>query len=99
MADAVFDSAGQHRVAEPDTMVLRTPYLRDGGPGIAARATARGVDWAAAAVEALAAVVGLPCPVTLATVAVDRWCPVDALKRELDAVAAESAAETLRVHW
>jgi pimeloyl-ACP methyl ester carboxylesterase len=57
------------------------------------------VDWRAAAVDAHARIIRLPCPVAFATAQGDRWCPVGPLVAELEAVAAERAGETERVDW
>lgn len=99
MADKVFASATPYGIDEGDMMVLRSPFMRSGGPGFAARATALNVDWKKAAVEAREAVVELACPENFATGEVDRWCPVGPLKKELDAIAAERDGATERIDW
>jgi pimeloyl-ACP methyl ester carboxylesterase len=102
MADKAFASASPYAIVEEDMQVLRSVYMRSGGPGFAARSVACNIDWKSAADSARDAIASLDCPLAFATVTGDGWLPSAALRTELDALPKEldkGNSNVSRVDW
>lgn len=73
MADKVFSSATPYGIDEKDMMVLRSPFMRSGGPGFAARATACNINWTEESKCAMNSVEKLTSPTHFVVAENDRW--------------------------
>lgn len=92
MADSVFSSASPYAIEEKDMMVLRSPFLRSGGPGFAARAILLNNNWRNLAMQACDTIRALECPVTVATASEDRWLSPSKLISTLESLKTEMEA-------
>lgn len=92
MADTVFTSASPYAVKESDMMVLRSPFLRSGGPGFAARAVVCNTNWPNFAAKAYHTIKHLNCPVSFATAIQDRWLNASKLNGSLNTLIADMNA-------
>ena len=65
-------------------MVLRSPFLRAGGPGFAARATACNVDWRALATNSMQQLQACAAPIHFILTSGDKWLDHQSLKKTIE---------------
>lgn len=102
MADKVFSSSTPYAIEEKTMMVLRSPFLRAGGPGFAARATACNLDWAELANDSLEQLLTPTSEkdtrVHFIITSGDKWLDYDAMKQAIEQCKSELGSEQVNVN-